>query len=116
MIVSFSIRVAKTDLDVFLLEVEERTSKSNEQSPMETALQFHSAIQDASVYIKYYLSIIIMSVDTSNSTVIIGSELTESEINIILFSGIAVVLVCCVPFLLGKNGPIRSREWFSRKT
>ena len=51
----------------------------------------------------------------SNNTGVEGGQ-TESYISIVLFAGIAVVLICCIPLLFGKNGPIRSREWFSRKS
>jgi hypothetical protein len=49
------------------------------------------------------------SLDTTNT----GEFLSKEDINVIVFAAIAVILICCIPVLLGKNGPIRSREWFS---
>lgn len=50
-----------------------------------------------------------------NNTVTDNPGLSDTDINIIIFGGIAVTLICCIPALIGKNGRIRSRAWFSKQ-
>jgi hypothetical protein len=56
--------------------------------------------------------------DINMSGVINVTKLSEvsgnSDIHILVFVGFIAVLVLSVPFIIGKNGNIHSREWFSR--
>lgn len=39
----------------------------------------------------------------------------NSDIHILVFVGFVGVLVLSVPFIIGKNGNIHSRDWFTRR-
>jgi hypothetical protein len=44
----------------------------------------------------------------------LSGDISNSDIQILVFAGFIAVLVLAVPFIIGKNGNIHSREWFSR--
>lgn len=44
----------------------------------------------------------------------LSGDINNIDIHIIVFVGFIAVLVLAVPFIIGKNGNIHSREWFSR--
>jgi hypothetical protein len=45
----------------------------------------------------------------------LSGDINNSDVHIIVFVGFIAVLVLSVPFIIGKNGNIHSREWFSRR-
>lgn len=49
----------------------------------------------------------------TNVTDLSGS-VADNDINVIVFVALIGVLVLAVPFIIGKNGNIHSRDWFSR--
>ena len=49
----------------------------------------------------------------TNVTNLSGS-VGDNDINVIVFVALIGVLVLAVPFIVGKNGNIHSRDWFSR--
>ena len=44
----------------------------------------------------------------------LGGGSGNNDIHIVVFVGFIAVLVLAVPFIVGKNGNIHSRDWFSR--
>lgn len=55
--------------------------------------------------------------DSGNITLLHSNiELSDGDVQIIVFLSLVGVLVCSIPCLIGKNGRIRSREWFNRRT
>ena len=45
----------------------------------------------------------------------LSGDVNNSDIHILVFVGFIGVLVLSVPFIIGKNGNIHSRDWFSRR-
>jgi hypothetical protein len=45
----------------------------------------------------------------------LSGGVNNSDIHILVFVGFIGVLVLSVPFIIGKNGNIHSRDWFNRR-
>lgn len=50
--------------------------------------------------------------ETSNATYVSTNTLKESDLYIIIFGVFVSVILIMIPCLIGKNGKIKSREWF----
>ena len=44
----------------------------------------------------------------------LSGSVADNDINVIVFVALIGVLILAVPFIIGKNGNIHSRDWFSR--
>ena len=53
---------------------------------------------------------------TASATIPTSSSGLEHYTGLFVFAGIAGAFMCAIPFLVGRNGIIRSMSWFRRST